>query len=155
MTPHHPADTANTTRRRLQEQTQMYYLSLAGSLKLISPLPSVTILGGKGFVIFRLSLLLGAVIITIKIIIAKRFNITQMLQYNNNHNNSHNSNARQWRGLFFSFFFLWRGHFLIVRHLANDKYIVILGVELADKYNENVMTFFFFLTSSARLKKKE
>lgn len=42
-----------------------------------------------------------------------------------------------------------------MRHLANDKYIVILGVELADKYNENVMTFFFFLTSSARLKKKK
>jgi hypothetical protein len=50
-----------------------------------------------------------------------------MLQYNNNHNNSHNSNARQWRGPLFSFFL--RGHFLIVRHLANDKYIVILGVE--------------------------
>lgn len=51
-------------------------------------------------------------------------------------------------------FLFLRGHFLIVRHLANDKYIVILGVELADKYNENVMTF-FFLMSSARLKKKE
>lgn len=66
----------------------MYYLSLAGSLKLISPLPSVTILGGKGFFIFRLSLLLGAVIITIKIIITKRFNITQMLPtivYDNTH----------------------------------------------------------------------
>lgn len=25
--------------------------------------------------------------------------------------------------------FFLRGHFLIVRHLANDKYIVILGVE--------------------------
>ncbi len=91
--------------------------------------------------------------------IAKRFNITQMLQYNN-HNHNNNSNARQWRSLFsiffiyFYFFYFFAWTLFNCETFGKRQVVIILGVELADKYKENVMVFFFSFLMSVRLKKK-